>query len=225
MSTAPQGAETASSGASRHDRRRTRTRQALIDAAREFLATRGNLDISIQEITDAADVGFGSFYNHFPTKDDLLQAAIEDALEEHADMLDRHTAHFQDAATVFAASLRVTIRLADSHPQIAGILSRTGMRYLNSDRGLAPRALRDITRAVTDGQFDATTPPLALAITGGSLLGLIHLRLEHPELWTPDTPERFTEQLLVGFGMPRGLARATARKPLPDLTTGPISGP
>jgi len=28
---------------------------------------------SIQEITDTADIGFGSFYNHFESKDQLFQ--------------------------------------------------------------------------------------------------------------------------------------------------------
>lgn len=200
----------------RRDRRKARTRQALIDAAREFLASRGNLDLSIQDITDAADVGFGSFYNHFPSKDELLHAAIEDTLEEHGQLLDVQTAHLGDPAAVFAASLRATARLADSRPQIARILIGTGLRYLDSDRGLAPRALRDIRRAIESGQFQITNPHLALATTGGSLLGLVHMRLEHPELLDDDAPEEFAEQLLRAFGMSRRSARSSARKALPD---------
>ncbi|GAB3571049.1 TetR/AcrR family transcriptional regulator [Amycolatopsis endophytica] len=200
----------------RRDRRKARTRQALIDAAREFVARQGNLDMSIQDITEAAEVGFGSFYNHFPSKDELLRAAIEDTLEEHGQLLDVQTAHLDDPAAVFAASLRATARLADSHPQIARILVRTGLRYLDSDRGLAPRALRDIRRAIDSGQFQLTNPHLALATTGGSLLGIVHMRLERPGLLDDDAPEEFAEQLLRAFGMPRRSARASARKALPD---------
>jgi AcrR family transcriptional regulator len=216
--TRPPG-DTTSDAPSRQDRRKARTRQALINAAREFLAQQGTLDMSIQEITEAADVGFGSFYNHFPTKEDLLQTAIADTLEEHGQMLDVLTAHLEDPATVFAASLRVTARLADSHPQIAQILARTGLLYLDFDRGLAPRALRDIQRAIESGQFQVTNPYVALATAGGSLLGLIHLRLEHPDLLGEDAPEEFAEQLLRGFGMSRRAAHSTARKPLPSVTT------
>jgi AcrR family transcriptional regulator len=208
--------DTTSDAPSRQDRRKARTRQALIDAAREFLAQQGKLDMSIQEITEAADVGFGSFYNHFASKDDLLQTAITDTLEEHGQMLDARTAHLDDPATVFAASLRVTVGLADSHPQIARILTRTGLLYLASDRGLAPRALRDIERAIESGQFQITNPYVALATAGGSLLGLIHLRLEQPELVGDDAPEEFAEQLLRAFGMSRRAAHSTARKPLPN---------
>ena len=34
-----------------------------------------------QEITEAADVGFGSFYNHFPGKEQLFQDASEEVME------------------------------------------------------------------------------------------------------------------------------------------------
>ncbi|MGO9222064.1 MAG: TetR/AcrR family transcriptional regulator, partial [Streptosporangiaceae bacterium] len=36
---------------------------------------------SIAEITEEADIGFGSFYNHFDSKDQLFQTASEEVLE------------------------------------------------------------------------------------------------------------------------------------------------
>src|SRR5579859_1853945 len=50
---------------SRLDRRKARTRQALIDAAVRLIAEGRGDRASIQEITEEADIGFGSFYNHF----------------------------------------------------------------------------------------------------------------------------------------------------------------
>ena len=44
----------------RLDRRKARTRAALVAAARELLASRDPAEVSIQEITDTADVGFCS---------------------------------------------------------------------------------------------------------------------------------------------------------------------
>ena len=60
----------------RLDRRKARTRRALVDAARRIVADRGTTQVSIQDITDEADVGFGSFYNHFESKDDLAREAV-----------------------------------------------------------------------------------------------------------------------------------------------------
>jgi hypothetical protein len=59
------------------DRRRVRTRAALIAAAQRILADDARAEVSIKQITDAADVGFGSFYNHFDTKAEPRPYEIE----------------------------------------------------------------------------------------------------------------------------------------------------
>lgn len=51
--------------------RKARTRTALITAAQGFIAD-GNLGVPVLEITQAAEVANGSFYNHFDSKDALL---------------------------------------------------------------------------------------------------------------------------------------------------------
>ena len=48
----------------------------LLDAARALFARQGVDSTRIQEITDEADVGFGSFYNHFPSKEALIEAVL-----------------------------------------------------------------------------------------------------------------------------------------------------
>ncbi|MEQ4725398.1 TetR/AcrR family transcriptional regulator [Nonomuraea sp. B19D2] len=200
---------------SRLERRKTRTRQALIDAARTFLARQGMAEVSIQELTEAADVGFGSFYNHFGSKDELFHAAIADVLEEHGQLLDELTADIEDPAEVFAASVRLTGRLVDTHPQIARVLTRTGLPYLDSDKGLAPRALRDIRRAMDAGRFRLGNPYVALAGAGGSLLGFLQLWLEHPDLVDEGSADELAEQLLRMYGMSHQEAHTIAHRPLP----------
>lgn len=199
----------------RLERRKTRTRQALIDAARAFLARQGMAEVSIQELTEAADVGFGSFYNHFGSKEELFHAAITDVLEEHGQMLDELTADIEDPAEVFATSVRLTGRLVDTHPQIARILTRTGLPYLDSDKGLAPRALRDIQRAMDAGRFRLGNPYVALAGAGGSMLGFLQLWLDHPDLVDENSADELAEQLLRMYGMSPEEAHAIAHRPLP----------
>ncbi len=63
---------------SRLDRRKARTRQALIDAAVRLIAEGRGDRASIAEITEEADIGFGSFYNHFDSKEQLFQTASEE---------------------------------------------------------------------------------------------------------------------------------------------------
>ena len=57
--------------ASRGTRKRERTRGELVAAAERLVALRGLDALSIDEITEEADVAKGTFYTHFQDKDDL----------------------------------------------------------------------------------------------------------------------------------------------------------
>ncbi len=54
------------------DRKRARTRQALVDAAVDLFGRRGYEATTIAEIAAAADIGTRTFFSYFPSKEDLL---------------------------------------------------------------------------------------------------------------------------------------------------------
>jgi AcrR family transcriptional regulator len=59
-------------GASRRERKRLDTQRKLIVAAMELISEKGLFDVRVEEITERADVGKGTFFNYFPTKEHLL---------------------------------------------------------------------------------------------------------------------------------------------------------
>ena len=63
----------------RSDARRNRDR--VVAAALELFASRG-IDVSVREIASAAGVGLATVYRHFPTRDDLVDAALVEAFAE-----------------------------------------------------------------------------------------------------------------------------------------------
>ncbi len=72
----------------RRERHRAETRDRLYTAALELFAERGFLETTVEDITEAADVGKGTFFNYFPTKEHILAefggertAAVERTLE------------------------------------------------------------------------------------------------------------------------------------------------
>ena len=56
----------------RVERRRARVRQQLIEAAETLMGARGVDAVTVEEITEAADVARRTFYHHFDSKHDLL---------------------------------------------------------------------------------------------------------------------------------------------------------
>lgn len=202
----------------RVDRRKVRTRAALIAAASQFLAE-GRSAVSIQEITDAAGVGFGSFYNHFETKDALFEAAVADTLETYAQLLDIAVSGYDDPAEVFAVSFRMTGRLQRQVPEMVRVLLNEGMSLLLRDEGLAPRALRDISRAVDEGRFDVESTQLALMAAGGALLGLLQLLDAEPEADADALADQMTRRILRAFGMSKEDADDLCSRALPEQPT------
>ena len=68
-----------SSTPSRTERKRERTRRELLEAGREVLAEKG-ASLTIRDVTTAADVAVGTFYNYFQDPDDLIDAVMREEL-------------------------------------------------------------------------------------------------------------------------------------------------
>jgi AcrR family transcriptional regulator len=175
------------------------------------------MNAPVLEITQAADVGMGSFYNHFDSKEELFEAAVADVLDNHGALLDQLTEPIDDPAETFACSFRLTGRLFRRRPRESQILLATGLNLMASERGLGPRALRDIESAAAAGRFTVDDPKLALAVAAGALLGLGKLLQEEPERDDAAAADRVTEDLLRLWGMSAEEAREVCRRPLPDI--------
>lgn len=199
-------------------RRKQKTRAALLAAAQTFIAA-GKLNVPVLEITQAADVGMGSFYNHFATKEELFDAALTEVLDMHGALLDELTESSEDPAETFARSFRLTGRLFRHRPQESRVLLSSGLNLLSSERGVAPRARRDIVAAVAAGRFQVDDVSLAMAIVGGALLGLGQLLYDEPERDVAEAADKVTEHVLTVLGLSADEARRICRLPLPDFDT------
>ena len=202
---------------SRLDRRKARTRQALVDAAVQLIAEGRGGRASIQEITEAADIGFGSFHNHFDSKDQLFATASGEVTERWGQVIDRACAGIADPAEVFAVSFRISGRLGWTHPDTARFLAGRGLDLVDAPAGLAPRALRDIKAGQAAGRFTVPDAKIALSAVAGGLLGLLRQLERHPE----DNDQAIADQLAVAMlrmlGIPAAEAARLAALPLPAI--------
>jgi len=206
----------AEAAAARGSRRRARTRGRLIEAARRIVATKGIEATPISEIAEEAGVGVGSFYNHFATKDALLDAVIFETFEAHATALDTIHKGKEDAAEIFAQNIRLTVRLVDHDPIWGWFAVRTGLHFRELRSSLGSRLARDLKRGFEAGRFASYDEKTTIAAIGGALLGVLRSKLEG-EL-PRDADRSLAEQLLRLLGLRPAEAEEIAGRRLPRLT-------
>jgi AcrR family transcriptional regulator len=153
----------------RQDRRKERTRAALLEAAQHLLSEGGDAHASIQAITDLADVGFGSFYNHFSSKEELFEAASAAAVDDYLRWLDEQLPEGVDPVTRLIENVRRTGRLALEQPRTAAILARRIALLDDDPRGQRIRA--DVRAAMAVG--GAVPENLEFDILATAALGAI----------------------------------------------------
>lgn len=227
----PESARSATSGAdaaleSRGSRRKRETRERLLDAAFRLMAERGMEAVAINEITEAADVGFGSFYNHFASKEEIYAAVIDAVFESFGDALDELVSDLEDPAEVIAVSIRHTLIRARQDRLWGQFLVREGMSDRARRHGLGPRLLRDVRNGVQAGRFKIPDPDMAFITVGGGVLAAVAAQVQlaareaagaaPSRKQRADIPERAAATLLHALGLTFAKAEAVARRPLPS---------
>lgn len=138
------------------DRRKQRTRAALLRAFVELLLEHGYEAVSVTQVADRADVGRSTLYEHFRTKDDLLRASLQAPFRALATALD--PAGEARAVTGFLEHIR-------AHAVIARLLLAQPMRSR-----IARVLAAEIGAALPPGRLPAPIAELrAIALAEGQL--------------------------------------------------------
>ena len=111
--------------------------------------------VAINEITEVADVGFGSFYNHFESKEAIYAAVMEWVFDEFANSIEAVLGEISDPAEALAVSTRYTVMRALREPLWGQFLVREGFSAGSIDRGLGRRLLRDIRKGIAPSEPSA----------------------------------------------------------------------
>jgi AcrR family transcriptional regulator len=187
----------------RSDARRNRER--LVASARE-LFSRSGVDVPVEEITQHAGLGMGTLYRHFPTKEALLDAVLEEAFAELVDVA-AEAAAAEDAWAGFAGFLERAFSLHATNRGLKDVLAARGE---GSERAEAMRArikplLRAlIERAQAQGALRLDFTPEDLPVVFWTGERVIHATATvAPDYW-----RRYLALLLDGL-------RAEAATPLP----------
>lgn len=203
----------------RRERKAEQTRRRILEAAQAQMAQGGPESITIQSVTEGADIGQGTFYNYFKSRDELVDAVIIDVVENLGRRLDAMSSELEDAAEVYSFSLRHLMHTAVSDPVWGWFMVRLGIAQDGLLDALGPRASRDIQLGIDSGRFSVDDVKLVSAMTFGSLLAVMHEYLDTDRKEDPSSA--YAESLLRLVGISPAEAKEIAHRqlpPLPELT-------
>ena len=200
----------------RMSRQKQKTRGRLIDAALAVMARKGPDAATINDITEEADVGFGSFYNHFESKEEILWAAADELFQRIGPRVDESIGTIADPLEVVVAGIRLFIGMLTAKPIWLEFLLRVCMVPGFEKMGLFPRMFRDLGRAEAAGRLRIADPVATTYAIGGALLFLC-VGLRDGRMPLEESPTRVAAMALRLLGVgEEEVARLVAR-PLPEL--------
>ena len=197
-------------------RRRLKSREALLRAASAVMSEKGLDGATMLEIAELADVGAGTIYNYFKSKDELAIAVLEEMMHSLALRIEETTRIFTDPAQVFAFGVRTVLETATTDVRWKQLLSRSEVIADALFRRMGPFAIRDLRRAADAGRFKIPNAELVWRMTTHAIVGV------SLAMTTGALPMESTDQVIVRLlcmtGIGAEAAMELAMRPMPALS-------
>ncbi len=179
------------------------------------MAEKGVDAATVLEIVAEAEVSQPSFYNHFDSKEALVQAIVREFFDAELTLKERVRKESEDRAESIAANCRRSVRALVGDPVVAWVIVRAGnMRNLLRSPVEDP-LMREIAEGVEAGRFRVGDLRAMTAAIRGAALSIIQDVLEGQAGPEPDA--RFAELVLRMLGLAPAEAERLAFASLPDF--------
>jgi len=150
-------------------KRKAQTREKILAGAKRLLK-HDLSEVTVKHITEEADVGLGTFYNHFDTKMDVLKAIGENYFIKYNEQLLVLTSGIDDPAEIIAVSYRYTLIQA-MDKDTNSIFQQLPHPYLLDL--IVQRAVSDTQRGIESGRFNVENPKAMLCLLAGGLIAVM----------------------------------------------------
>lgn len=195
--------------------KRERTRRQLITAAIQVLSARGVAGASIQEIAAVAGMANSTVYNHFDTKDEVVQAVAIWLADTLCRRISDSYAHIKDGAERMSIGGRRYIWLAEQSPMWALLMLEVAAAAPDLIKEIRKYSLADLRLGIRQKSFRVTSIEAAMDLINGT--GAQAMRSVAYGLVPSGHDSAVAAMILRGLGMPYEEADAVARRPLPDF--------
>ena len=202
------------------DRRRARTRAALLQAGQALFAAQSVDAVSIDDIVAAADVAKGSFYNHFADKDALARAIAVQVRAEAEAQVDQVNDGVTDPARRMARAQTVVVRFALQNPERSRAMMRLFAGTTLPDAPLNRGVRADIEAGLATGAFRGLTVETGILMAMGMAMVAVTRVLEpRGQIPAADLCRDLNFGLLRGLGVTEELARALSNAAAAEIFT------
>jgi len=159
-------------------RKREAARRRLVDAAMELIAAKGVEGLRLRELAERAEIGFGSFYNHFSSKEELVEAVVTDYVgSATAEIMERALAH-EDPAVTAAVAQRSFIHLIEQDRELAWLIVRLDRGEAILEIASLPYLGGVLERGLESGRFSGVDVPVTVSSMVGATISVMRGILE-----------------------------------------------
>ncbi|MDT5091389.1 MAG: hypothetical protein QOH60_752 [Mycobacterium sp.] len=166
----------------RADRRKQEVRDRILSAAFDLFLLQGVTATTVGDICDRADVANRTFFNHFPTRQDMVRALAERRLLNLHDVVSARTegSAIERLVGVFDDIAATLVKSGDTYREMIGEMFASTGFGLQRGFGLHQTFLELVKDGVASGEIAAKHDPHTLAdiVVGALFSGLMN--------WTTD---------------------------------------
>jgi len=172
-------------------------------AAGQQLLSRRPIDaVTVDDIVQAAEVGKGSFYNHFTDRDALARAISAQIRSKVENAIGRANAGVEDPARRLARAVCTYLRFALDEPEPAGVLVHIHSGHTSLNAPLNRGLVEDLETGLASGRFEvATVESGALYVLGVTQLALVRIVQEQNRAFAISLSQQMCALVLRGLGI------------------------
>lgn len=119
---------------SRRERKKAAVRSQIITTGIELFARHGITEVTVNQVAEAADIGKGTIYNYFQTKEDIVVAFMVDLERKVQAELRRFTTSKRPVDAVLCDFIRLQFRMKRRHHKFVRVF--LGQMFLRTERFL-----------------------------------------------------------------------------------------
>lgn len=187
----------------RYQRRKEKTRQELLVAARKVLAEKGYHNAKVIDIATAADIGVGTFYLYYPTKDALFLELVGETAQLLKAQIDDARVTVEGAVEKIRAANQAFFRFAQDNRELLKIIFGHGNTFNDILRQVYAMFVSDAAERFIEGVTHKEFRPLPPYIVANSLVGMfaqvVSWWIEQNEPSAEAMAEIMTDFVLHGF--------------------------